>query len=166
MVGKCANRIRAELVHSIRSSGTRRNLPSCWWRERRPALMQVTPCPNINSVRSIAGDIKRPSRRVVVFSWRYEFEIPDCRPSVRWRARRTTLKPFAHFVRIRDLRSHVTPRHRRSVFYGNTNYLPCLQSEFSRIGKYRIDGGEFSEPHQSGPLPKHWVIGHSPALAV
>jgi hypothetical protein len=71
MVGNGANRIRAELVHSILSTGTRRILTSCWWRERRSALMQFAPCPTINSVHSIACVLRNTSRRV----FRVQMEI-------------------------------------------------------------------------------------------
>jgi hypothetical protein len=63
MVGKNANRIRAVPFQGIRSSGTRRLSPSGRWRERRPALSRFAPSPPINSVRYIAGVLKRPSRR-------------------------------------------------------------------------------------------------------
>jgi hypothetical protein len=65
MVVKSANRIRAFRIHSILSFGTRRPSPFGPWRERRPALIQFAHSPTINSVRSIAGELKRPSRRVV-----------------------------------------------------------------------------------------------------
>jgi hypothetical protein len=67
MVGKFANRIRAVPFHRIRLSCNPRHSPSGWWRERRPALSQVAPSPNINSVRSIAGELRRLSLRVVAF---------------------------------------------------------------------------------------------------
>jgi hypothetical protein len=66
IVGNCANRIRAVPLHSIRSSSIRRLSPSGRWYERRPALSRFAPSPKTNSVRSIAGELRSPSRRVVV----------------------------------------------------------------------------------------------------
>jgi hypothetical protein len=66
MVGKSANRIKEFSVHSFRSSGNRRLSPSGWWRERRPALSRFAPFPTSKSVRSIACELRRPSRRVVL----------------------------------------------------------------------------------------------------
>jgi hypothetical protein len=60
MVGKCANRIRSFPFHSIRASGTSRRWQFGRRRERRPALIQFAHSPTINSVRSIAGDLRRP----------------------------------------------------------------------------------------------------------
>jgi hypothetical protein len=65
MVGKGAICIRAVPFHSIRSSGMRRLSPSGPWCERRPALGRFAASPTINSVRSIACQLRRPSRRVV-----------------------------------------------------------------------------------------------------
>jgi hypothetical protein len=65
MVGKIANHIRTFPFHSIRSSGTRRLSPSGRWGEMRPALSWFTRSHTINSVRSITGDLKHPSRGVV-----------------------------------------------------------------------------------------------------
>jgi hypothetical protein len=65
MVEKGAKRFRAVPFHSIPSSGTRRRSPSGRWRERRPALIQFVSSPTINSVRSIACELRRTSRRVV-----------------------------------------------------------------------------------------------------
>jgi hypothetical protein len=65
MVGKCANSIRAVHFHSIRSSGNLRISPTGRCRERRPALSQLVPSPTVNSVRSIACELKRSSSRVV-----------------------------------------------------------------------------------------------------
>jgi hypothetical protein len=67
MVGKFANRIRTVPFQSIRSSGTRRLTRSGGWRERRLALGRSAPSPNINSVRSIAVELRRPSFRVFEF---------------------------------------------------------------------------------------------------
>jgi hypothetical protein len=64
MVGKGAIRIRVVLFHSIQLSGTRRLSPFGRWRERRLALSRFAPSPTINSVRLIAGELRRPSCRV------------------------------------------------------------------------------------------------------
>jgi hypothetical protein len=45
-------------------------------------------------------------------SWRSVFELRDCRPYGRWRARRTTLSRFSPFVLLWDIRRPVTHRHR------------------------------------------------------
>jgi hypothetical protein len=105
MVGKVANSIRAVHFHSIRSSGSHRLSPTGRCRESRPALSQFVPSPTINSVRSIACELRRTSRQ----------------PSCQFRARRTPLCWFLPFVRKRELRRFVTPRHRMSVLHGNTN---------------------------------------------
>jgi hypothetical protein len=73
MVGKGAYRLRAVPSHSIRSSGSRRFFPSCWLRERRPALMQFAQSSTMNSVRSIAGELRRPSCHV--FSVQLEIRV-------------------------------------------------------------------------------------------
>jgi hypothetical protein len=65
MVGMAANRIRALPFQSLRSLITRRLSPSGRWGEMRPALSHFTPSHTINSVRSIAGDLKTSSRGVV-----------------------------------------------------------------------------------------------------
>jgi hypothetical protein len=65
MVGKPSNRIRAFEFDSIRTSVTRRIWPSVRWREKRHALIQSAHSPTINSGHSIAGELRRPSRRVV-----------------------------------------------------------------------------------------------------
>jgi hypothetical protein len=65
IVGKGANRIRTFPFLSIRSSVTRRLSPSARLGEMRPALSRFIGSPNINSVRSIAGYLRRNSRRVV-----------------------------------------------------------------------------------------------------
>jgi hypothetical protein len=65
MVWKTANRIRSVQFHSIRSSGTRRLSPLGRWRERRPALIQIGHSTTIDSVRSIAGELRQASRSVV-----------------------------------------------------------------------------------------------------
>jgi hypothetical protein len=65
VVGKSANRSSAVIFHSIRSSGTHRLSPSGRWRERRPAMSRFAPSTTINSVRYIAGELRRPSRRDV-----------------------------------------------------------------------------------------------------
>jgi hypothetical protein len=67
MVLKGANRIRAFPFHSIRSSFTRRLSPFGGWRDTRPALSRFNLSPNIISVLSIAGELRRPSHRVVAF---------------------------------------------------------------------------------------------------
>jgi hypothetical protein len=51
IVGKVVNRIRAVHIHSIRSSGTRRQLPCARWRETLTALIRFVPTPKIISVR-------------------------------------------------------------------------------------------------------------------
>jgi hypothetical protein len=81
MVVKCAKLLRAFLFHIIRSSGARRHSPSGRWRESRPALCLFARSPTIKSVLFIAGELRRPSRDSLVFSWRSVFEISDCRPS-------------------------------------------------------------------------------------
>jgi hypothetical protein len=65
IVEKGANRLRAFHYLRIRSSGTRRFPPSGLCRERRPNLRRLAPSPNINSVLSIARELRRPSTRVV-----------------------------------------------------------------------------------------------------
>jgi hypothetical protein len=64
MVGKCANRIRVVPFHTIQSSVNCRLSPSDRWRERRAALSRFAPSTTINSVRSIAGELRRPVCRV------------------------------------------------------------------------------------------------------
>jgi hypothetical protein len=93
------------------------------------------------------------------------FDLCDCRPSGRWRARRNTTREVAPFVQIRVLMRNVTPRHRKSDLHGNPNYVVFLPSDFTCIGQNCIHGGEECEPHQSSSLPQHPVIGNSPALA-
>jgi hypothetical protein len=61
MVENGANRIRVTHIYSIRSSGNRRFSPSARWRERRRALGRFARSPSINSVRSIAGEVRRRS---------------------------------------------------------------------------------------------------------
>jgi hypothetical protein len=65
MVGKCANRIRAVHFHRIRSSGNHPLWPTGRCRERRPGLSQFLPSNTINSVRSIACELRCPSTRVI-----------------------------------------------------------------------------------------------------
>jgi hypothetical protein len=65
MVRNSANRIRTVPFHSIRSSGRRRLSTSGGWRERCLALRRFTSSPTINSDRSIAIELRRPSKRVV-----------------------------------------------------------------------------------------------------
>jgi hypothetical protein len=65
MVGNCENRVRAVPFHRIRSSVTRTRFQSARWRVRPHALIQFAHSPTISSVRSIAGEIRRPSPRVV-----------------------------------------------------------------------------------------------------
>jgi hypothetical protein len=65
MLGNCANRIRACPFHSIRSSVNRRHSQTGRWGVRRPALSRFTPSPKFNSVRSNAGELRRPSHPVV-----------------------------------------------------------------------------------------------------
>jgi hypothetical protein len=115
MDGKGANRIIAVPFHSIRSSGSRRLSPTGRCRERRPALSRFIPSPTINSVHSIAASLK--------FTRRSFFEIRDCQSSGRCRERRNSLSWFSPFVRMRELRRPVKPRHRRSFLHGNTNYV-------------------------------------------
>jgi hypothetical protein len=55
MLGKCANRIRADPFQSIQSLGSRRISPAGRWRKRLPALSRFTHFPAIKSVRSIPG---------------------------------------------------------------------------------------------------------------
>jgi hypothetical protein len=64
VVWKGAKRIRAFHIHSIRSSGTSRHLHSgrC---ERCPSLSQLFPSPTNYSDRSIACELRRPSRLVI-----------------------------------------------------------------------------------------------------
>jgi hypothetical protein len=64
MVGNGANRFRAVHFHCIRSSGTWRISPAGRCSERSPVLSRFHP-PPINSVRSIASELRIPSRRVV-----------------------------------------------------------------------------------------------------
>jgi hypothetical protein len=123
MVGKFANRISAVPFHSILSSGNCRLSPSGRWHERRKDLIQFAQSPAINSVRSIASELRNPSRRVVGVQVEILFELRDCGPSCLWRARLTTLRLFEPFVQIRELRRPVTPRHQRSVPYGIPNYV-------------------------------------------
>jgi hypothetical protein len=65
MMGKGVNRCKAVPIHSIRSSGIRRHSPSGRWLWRRPVMRRLTPSPTIYSVRSLAGELRRNSRRVV-----------------------------------------------------------------------------------------------------
>jgi hypothetical protein len=65
IVGKFENRIRAVQLHSIRSSGTHRLSHSGRWQERLTATCRFTPSHTINSVRSVACELRRRSRRVV-----------------------------------------------------------------------------------------------------
>jgi hypothetical protein len=72
--GQEANSIRKFTFHRIRSSGTRPLSQSCRWLEWRPALIQFAPSPTINSVRSIAGELRRPSPSVVAFQMEINFD--------------------------------------------------------------------------------------------
>jgi hypothetical protein len=65
LVGKCANLIRAIPFHSIRKSGTRRFSPSGRLREMLPAQIRFASSPTINSVYSIACELRPASCRVV-----------------------------------------------------------------------------------------------------
>jgi hypothetical protein len=134
MVGQGTKRLRAVPIHSNQASCTRRISPSGRWCETRPALVRVAPSPTINSDLSIAVELRCPSRRVVSIRWSSVFVFRDCRPSGRWREMRTNLRRIAPFVRMRELRRHVTLHHRRSVLHVNPIYVACLQSELSRIG--------------------------------
>jgi hypothetical protein len=104
----------------------------------------------------------RPSSRVAEVQLEIRFKLRDCRPSGRWSVKRTTLRRIELFVRLRELRLPVTRRNRSSVLHGNPKYVALLPSELSLIGNNLIDVGEGCVPHQSGPLPQHPVIGHSP----
>jgi hypothetical protein len=73
MVGKGAKRIRAIHNQIIRSSGIRRHLPSGRCREMCPGLSQFVPSPTINSVCSIACELRRPSHRVVGVQLEFRF---------------------------------------------------------------------------------------------
>jgi hypothetical protein len=83
MVGKGANRIRADPFHIIRFSGTRRLSPFGRWLETRTALRRFDPSPTINSVSSYAGELRRASSRVVEVQMEIRFELRYCRPSGR-----------------------------------------------------------------------------------
>jgi hypothetical protein len=76
IVRKSANRFRAFPVHSIRSSGTRRLSPSGRWREMRPALSLFAPFNTIKSVLSIACELQRPRRRVVLVKLEIRIRTP------------------------------------------------------------------------------------------
>jgi hypothetical protein len=64
IVRKGANIIRAVPLHIFRSLGTRRLSLSGRWLEMRPALSRFASSPTINSVRSIACELRLPSCRV------------------------------------------------------------------------------------------------------
>jgi hypothetical protein len=111
MVGKCANRISVVHFQSIRSSGNLRVSPTGRYRERRPGLSQFVPSPTINSVRSIAYELRLPSHRVVGV----QLEIRICIP------RLPALWPVAsreyHIGSVCTLRLNAgvqTPRHASS----------------------------------------------------
>jgi hypothetical protein len=135
MVGKFAKNISTVPFHRIRLSGARRLSQFGRWRETPTALRQFAPSVTINSVRSIAGDLRRPSSRVVEVQMVILFEIRYCRPSGQWSAKRTNLMRIEPFVRLRELRLHVMRRHRSSVLHGKPKYVAWLLSELSGIGK-------------------------------
>jgi hypothetical protein len=112
IVGKFAKRNRAVPFHSIRLSGTRRLSPFGRWRETRADLRRFAPSPTINSVRSFAGGLRRPSSRFVEVQMDIGFDLRDCRPSGRCSAKRTTLRRIAPIVRLREHSRPVTRRHR------------------------------------------------------
>jgi hypothetical protein len=103
VVGKGANRIIAVPFQSIRSSCISRHSPSRRWRETRTALNRFVPSPKINSFRQVAGELRRPTRRVVGVQLEFRFEPRDCRPSGRWSEKRTSLRKIAPFVRLWEL---------------------------------------------------------------
>jgi hypothetical protein len=115
--------IRESKFHSILSSRNCRLSPSVWWRERRPATSRFAPSPTINSVRYIAGDLRRPSPRIVPVQIEIRFELRDIGPSGRWHARRTTRRGFAPSSQNWVLRRYVKPHHRWSDLHGKSNYV-------------------------------------------
>jgi hypothetical protein len=64
---KGANRIRTVNFHGSGTSITRRFAPFGRWRDTRTALSRFALSPNVNSVLSISGEIRRPAHRVVLF---------------------------------------------------------------------------------------------------
>jgi hypothetical protein len=70
MVGKFANRIRAFPFHRTRLPGARSHSLFGRWREMPTALRRFTPSPTINSVLSVAGDLRRPQAASLKFRWR------------------------------------------------------------------------------------------------
>jgi hypothetical protein len=123
MVGKVANRIRVVPFHRILPSGNLRLSPSGRWRERRPVLYgSLPPQPSIQLYPlRVSSDARHASS--LEFIWRSVFGLRDCRPCGRCRARCTTLSSFSHFILMREVKSSVTPRHRRSDVVGNPSYL-------------------------------------------
>jgi hypothetical protein len=73
ILGKSVNPISVVPFHSIRSSVTLRLSLYRRWCEWGPTLSRPAPFPTINSVRSIAGELRRPSHASLQFRFRFFF---------------------------------------------------------------------------------------------